>query len=148
MSTYTQTLYQVVFSTKHRIPCMTPNNQRRLYRYFYGALIKRKCFCFRINGVEDHVHLLFSLHSSVSLATIVKEIKGAGTYIIKEENLFKDFRGWQIGYGAFTYDQNAKYNLIKYIINQEEHHKKEDFIPEFKRLLRQHKIPFDPKFLE
>ncbi len=147
MSTYTQTLYQLVFSTKHRIPCMSKDNRKRLFRYFYGALIKRKCFCFRINGVEDHVHLLFSLHPSMSLATLVKEIKGAGTFIIKEENLFENFPGWQIGYGAFTYDQDAKYNLINYIINQEEHHKKESFIHEYKRLLKEHNIPFDPKYL-
>ena len=148
MATYTQILYQVIFSTKYRTPSLSKQNRARLFRYLHGTLRNRQCNCYEINGIEDHIHLLFYLHPSMSLATLVKEIKGARTYIIKKENLFEKFNGWQIGYGAFTYSQSAKQNLINYILNQEEHHKKENFIDEYKRLLKKHNIPFDPKLLE
>ena len=147
MSTYTQILYQLIFSTKSRNPCMTKQNRRALFAYIYGVFKNLNCHVYRINGVEDHIHFCFSLHPSIALSDLVQKIKHAGTTIIKEEKLFPNFNGWQDGYSAFTYDQNAKNNLIDYIKNQEEHHKKETFIEELKRLFEEHGIDYNEKYL-
>ncbi len=147
MSTYTQILYQIVYSTKRRERVMNKENRPNLFKYLWGVLNKKKCHPYRINGVEDHLHIVTHLHPSVALADLVKDLKLSSTELIKEGILFKDFNGWQDGYGAFTYSIEAKENLIAYVINQEEHHKKTPFIDEYKALLLEHEIEFDEKYL-
>ncbi len=147
MSTYTQILYQIVYSTKRRERVMNKENRPNLFKYLWGVLNKKKCHPYRINGVEDHLHIVTHLHPSVALADLVKDLKLSSTELIKEGILFKDFNGWQEGYGAFTYSIEAKDNLIAYVINQEEHHKKTQFIDEYKTLLKEHEIEFDEKYL-
>lgn len=101
-----------------------------------------------MNGVEDHLHILTSLHPSVSLAALVKDIKLASSVYIKDNNLFKNFKAWQDGYGAFTYSFKEKDYLIEYIKNQEEHHRIKTFREELIELLQEHGIEFDEKYIE
>lgn len=148
MSTYTQSLYQIVFSTKRREPTLSKDNRPELFKYIWGILKNKKCHLYRINGVEDHIHIITHLHQSVALAILVKDIKIASSMFIKEQGLFPKFDGWQDGYGAFTYSQDAKDNLIAYVKNQEEHHRTKTFREEFVELLKEHGIEFDGKYLE
>jgi putative transposase len=97
--------------------------------------------------VEDHLHIVTDLHPSVPLADLVKDIKLSTTKLIKEGNIFPEFGGWQDGYGGFTYHIDAKNNLIEYVKNQEEHHRIITFEDEFRKLLKEHMIEFDDKFL-
>ena len=147
MSTYTQILYQIVFSTKHRKPVMTKENRPELFKYIWGILKNKKCHLYRINGVEDHLHIVTHIHPTVALSSLVKDIKIASSKFIKDEKLFKDFTGWQGGYGAFTYSIEAKDNLIEYVKNQEAHHNKTTFKEELIELLNEHQIEFDEKYL-
>ncbi len=97
--------------------------------------------------MEDHLHIITHLHPSVSLADLVKDIKVASSIYIKKEDLFKNFTGWQEGYGAFTYSINEKDRLIEYVRDQEEHHQKISFLEEYRELLKEHHIEFDEKYL-
>ena len=147
MSTYTQILYQIVFSTRYRERTMIKKDRPEFFQYIAGLLKKKGCHLYRINGVEDHLHILTHLHPSLSLASLVKDIKLATTKLIKEKKLFPNFGGWQDGYGAFTYSIEAVNNLIEYIRNQEIHHKLSSFEEEYRNLLNEHKISFDEKYL-
>ena len=147
MSTYTQILYQIVFSTKNREKTMIEPGQEKLYRFIWGILNNKKCHLYRINGVEDHLHIITHIHPMVALSQLVKDIKLATSHFIKSENIFPNFSGWQVGYGAFTYSINAKDNLIEYVKNQKEHHKKVTFRDEYIRLLKEHGIDYDEKYL-
>lgn len=147
MGTYTQILYQIVYSTKNRSPTLVTEKRKELYKYIWGILKNKKCHLYQIGGIEDHVHIVTHLHPSVALSDLVKDIKLASTDNIKNEKLFTNFDGWQDGYGAFTYSIDAKENLINYVKNQEEHHKKKTFIEEYKELLQEYKIEFDEKYL-
>ena len=80
-------------------------------------------------------------------ALLIKDIKLATSELIKDENLFPTFNGWQDGYGAFTYAFSAKDNLIEYVKNQKEHHQKISFRDEYISLLKEHGIEFDEKYL-
>ena len=148
MSTYTQILYQIVFSTKHRNPCMLKPNRDQLYKYIWGILQNKRCHLYRINGVEDHLHIVTHLHPSVALAGLIKDMKIASSLFIKEQSLFPDFVSWQEGYGAFTYSIKEKDRLINYVKNQEEHHKKSSYKEEFIALLNEHGVAFDEKYLD
>ena len=147
MSTYTQILYQIVFSTKYREPTLIKNNRDELFKYIWGVLKNKKCHLYRINGVEDHLHIVTHLHPSVSLSSLVKDIKVSSSLYIKEQNLFEEFTNWQDGYGAFTYSIKEKDRLIEYVKNQEEHHRIKTFKEEYIELLHEHGIEFDEKYL-
>lgn len=147
MSTYTQIIYQIVFSTKRRERVMTKESRDELYGYIVGLLENKKCHPYRINGVEDHIHILTHIHPSVSLSDLVKDIKVSTSKYIKEKNLFLGFSSWQEGYGAFTYSIREKDILINYIKNQEEHHRKKTFREEYIELLHEHEIAFEEKYL-
>jgi len=147
MSTYTQILYQIVFGTRNRLPTLSKNNRDELFKYMSGVIQKKQCKLLQINGVEDHIHILICLHPSVALADLVKDLKMSSTSYIREKKLFPNFEGWQNGYGAFTYSQNATENLINYIQNQEEHHRKSTFIDEYRKILEAHDINYDEKYL-
>ena len=98
--------------------------------------------------VEDHLHIITSLHASVALATLVKDIKLSSTAFIKEKGILKSFRGWQDGYAAFTYFMEAKDNLIAYVKDQEQHHASKTFREELVDLLREHRVAFEEKYLD
>ncbi len=147
MSSYKQIYYQIVFGTKYRKPTIAEPHCEALYKYIWGIINNKKCKLLRINGIEDHIHIFSDLHPSVALADYVKEIKVASSIWMKESGLFPDFEGWQDGYGAFTYSVRAKDMIINYVKNQKEHHKKETFYDEYKRLLIENEIEFDEKYL-
>lgn len=147
MSTYTQIIYQIVFGTKNREHTLTAHNRHELYKYMNGLLERKNCLVYRINGVEDHVHIVTHIHPSISLASLVKDLKVSSAIYIKEKQLFKNFNGWQNGYGAFTYTINELDRLIEYVKNQEEHHSKKKFVDEYKDLLNKHGVNFDERYL-
>jgi REP element-mobilizing transposase RayT len=147
MSTYTQILYQIVFSTKSRVPVLAKKNREELFKYIGGILKKKQCFLYRINGIEDHLHILTHIHPSIALSALVKDIKVASSLYIKEHRLFDNFIGWQEGYGAFTYSIKDKDRLIEYIKNQEQHHHTKTFREEYIELLMENGIEFDERYL-
>jgi len=147
MSTYTQILYQIVFSTKNREPVLSKNKREDLFKYIWGLVKNKNCHLYRINGVEDHIHILTHIHPSIALSSFVKDIKIASSLYIKEQNLFQNFIGWQQGYGGFTYNIKEKDRLIEYVKNQEEHHKTKTFREEYIELLIENGIEFDEKYL-
>ncbi len=147
MSTYSQLIYQIVFSTKNRKPCMSKSNRDDLYKYIWGILKNKNCHLYRINGVEDHLHILTHIPPSASISSIVKDVKISSSIFIKEQKLFHGFEGWQEGYGAFSYSFKEKDRLIEYIKNQEEHHKKITFKDEYRSFLIEHGIEFQEKYL-
>ena len=147
MSTYTQTLYQIVFSTRSHENTLNMKKIEKLYHYIFGILSNKKCFLYKIGGVENHIHIIMSLHPTVSLSGLMKDIKLAASDWIKKERIFPYFNGWQDGYGAFTYSIDAKERLIEYVNNQVEHHRKKTFREEYKELLNEHGIDYEERYL-
>jgi len=148
MGTFTQILYQIVYSTKDRKPVLHKDNRPELFKYVWGILKNKNCHLYRIGGIEDHIHIVTHIHPTVALAPLVKDIKVSSTEFIKTQGLFPDFEGWQVGYAAFTYAFEAKDHLIEYVKNQEEHHKSVTFLDELKILLLEHGVEFDEKYLK
>lgn len=147
MSTYTQILYHIVFSTKNRERTLIESGQDQLFAYIWGVLKKKKCHLYRIGGVEDHLHIVTHIHPMIAPSNLIKDIKLASSKLIKQENLFPSFNGWQDGFGAFTYAYSSKDELIEYVKNQVEHHKTISFKDEYIKLLNENGIEFDEKYL-
>jgi putative transposase len=146
MSTYTQIIYQIVFSTKNREHTLSAENRAELFKYIGGVLKNQKCHLYAIGGVSDHIHIIRHLHPLVALASLVKDIKLASSQQIKNSDLFKHFDGWQDGYGAFTYSFHEKDRLIEYVKNQEVHHMHKTYKEELIEILKDLGVDYDEKY--
>jgi len=148
VSTFTAIACHIVLSTKDRAPVLLPHSRRPdLFRYIWGIVKNRDGHLYRINGVKDHLHILTSLHPSVSLADLVKDIKTGSARWIKQNRVFPAFSHWQEGYGAFTCSLQDLPGLIEHIKRQEEHHRKMTFEEEYRKLLADAGIESDERYL-
>lgn len=146
MTTFTQVHIQVVFSVKHRQPLLAKPWREDVFKYMNGILNNLNHKPIIVNGVSDHVHLLFGLNSSRSVADTVRELKSCSTKYIKEKGFLKTF-AWQEGYGAFSYAKEDLPNVLNYIKNQEAHHAHFDFEKEYRKLLDDNGILYNEKYL-
>jgi putative transposase len=103
LATYTQIIYHIVFATKHRERVLDKPRRDDLFRYIWGIIKNHEGHVFRLNGVEDHIHILTSLHPTVGLAELVKSIKTGSAKWIKENGVFPQFSHWQEGYGVHPF---------------------------------------------
>lgn len=146
MSSYKQILYHIVFSTKARKRTLCPDQSAELYRYIWGIVKSKDCILYRINGMEDHIHLLSDLNVSLSLADYIRDIKRASSGWMKDSDKFPFFDGWADGYAAFTYAYGDKDTVLNYIKNQQEHHKKFSFEEEYRAMLEEHHVQIDERY--
>ena len=146
MSTYTQILYHVVFSPYNHQPTLCRQHRPELFRNITGILKNKHCHLYQIGGMDDHLHIVTHIHPTVNLASLVKDIKLACSQHIKQKRLFPDFNGWQEGYGGFTCSYADKARLIRYVQNQEEHHRMKSYKQEFMDLLKEHGMDFDDRY--
>ncbi len=146
MSSYRQILYHIIFRTKSGKGTLAPENMKEFFWYTMGILKNKNCVLYRINAVEDHVHILSDLHPNVALADLMRELKASTSHWIKERAIFPYFSGWADGYAALTYSWKEKDTIINYIKNQQEHHKKETFMQEYIRLMKEYGIKVDDRY--
>jgi putative transposase len=141
-------LLHVVFSTRERRPFLKDQALREeLHRYLGGILANRECQPLIIGGVEDHVHLLFAHSRTATVADVVKEVKRGSTAWLKTKSpALSDF-SWQNGYGIFSIGQSQVEEVCAYIAGQEDHHRKNSFQDEFRRLLQRYEIAFDERYV-
>ncbi|MBU0519276.1 IS200/IS605 family transposase [bacterium] len=144
---YTQLYYHIVFTTKRRNPVLLEPRREELFKYIWGTVNKLNCQLYRINGIEDHIHVFCSIHPKVCLADFVKSIKGASWNWIRSNEIFPEFTQWQNSYSAFTHSNSEKDRIIQYIINQQEHHKDLLTEDELQILYGNAGLKFDKKFL-
>jgi len=146
MSSYRQLLYHLVFRTKDSLPAIKQDHVDQLYAYLSGIIKNKNSHLYRINGVENHLHILTDLHPSIALADFMRDIKVSSSLWIKSGNLFPAFNGWADGYGSFTCSYKDVGRLIDYIKNQQEHHRKESFEDEYRRLLIESGVKIDKQY--
>ncbi len=146
-STYTNLLYHLVFSTKHRREFITPDLRDELYPYLGGAIRDEGGILLECGGMPDHVHLLVKLPADLAIATLLRTIKSKSSKWIHERPDFDRRFAWQTGYGAFTVSQSQVDRVRKYIQTQERHHRRATFQEELVSLLKKNQIEYDERYL-
>jgi REP element-mobilizing transposase RayT len=136
----------IVFSTKHRLPQITPEIQPRLFEYIGGILRNHSSCLIAAGGMLDHVHLLASLGRTAAAADAVRLIKSNSSGWIRSELALPDFR-WQDGYGAFAVSYSNIDQVKFYLANQEQHHRRISFQEEFLEFLRKHDLEWDERYI-
>lgn len=143
----TQILYHIVFSTKDCAPVLHAERREDFFRCAWGIHLELNCPLYRINAMEDHVHVLMALHPLLSLEDYMRELKTGTTEWIGKSIAFPEFDGWQQGYAAFTVSIREKESVIRYIKNQQVIHEQTGFLDEYRRMLEDAQIKCDePSF--
>lgn len=144
---YVSAYYHCVFSTKGRRRLITPRLRERLWPFLGGIARQNKVKAIEIGGVEDHVHLLLSLPSTMAISKAVQLVKGGSSKWVHEN--FPEHRSfsWHVKYGAFSVSVSLLDTIIEYIRSQEMHHRKMTFQEEFLALLKKHHIEYDERYL-
>lgn len=147
MSTYSQIYIQIVFAVKKRDSLIQNTWEDELYKYITGIISNKGQKLLAINGMPDHVHILIGMKPSCCLSDLVREIKKSSTTFIKEKKITKFNFRWQEGFGAFSYSHSSLNNVIAYIQNQKEHHRKKTFKEEYIEFLEKFQIEFKDEYL-
>lgn len=142
--TYVQNVVHIVFSTKYRSKSISKDFQPRMWAYVAGICKNHEIFVHAIGGMDDHIHLLIQIPASLSVAKAVLTIKSNSSRWANEQgNKF----AWQEGYAAFSVSSSRVPGVVRYIQNQESHHRKMPFDEELVALLKKHGVEFDPNFV-
>jgi REP element-mobilizing transposase RayT len=136
-----------IFSTKNREPLLADNWRDELFRVLGGAANNLGCQSLIVGGVADHVHMLFQLTRTITIADAIGKIKSSSSaWINQTRGLILPFH-WQAGYGAFSASQSNIEALREYIRRQPEHHAKQSFQDEFREWLRRYEIEWDERYV-
>ena len=145
--TYSQIYIQVIFAVKFRQSLIQSHWEEELYKYITGIVQNKEQKMIAINGVSNHIHFLIGMKPDCCLSDLVREIKKSSNSFIKEKNLTKHNFQWQEGFGAFSYGHSQLSDVVKYIENQKEQHKKQSFREEYIAFLRAFEIEFKNEYL-
>ncbi len=146
-NTYTQLSTHVVFAVKGRKNKMNATIRPEIFKYISGILTNINQFSLAVNGYTDHVHIFFELNPSTSLSDVVRTVKANSSKWINDNNLIPGKFSWQEGYGGFSYSRANRDTVIKYIMNQEEHHHKKTFREEYLDILETFEINFNEQYI-
>ncbi len=144
---YYQVTLHIVFAVRNREALIEDTFRENLHAYITGIIKNHDQKLLTINSMPDHIHLLIGLAPSMRLSDLVREIKSASSKYINENNLSRKKFYWQNGYGVFSYSMSHRKNVIRYIENQREHHRKMTFQKEYIKFLESFKIEYNRKYL-
>lgn len=146
-NTYTQIHIQSVFAVQNRNCVIGKAWKEELYKYITGIIQNHNHKVLAINGMPDHVHILFGFRPTQSLSDLMQDIKGDSSKWINTKGFLRSKFSWQEGYGAFSYSKSHVNNVIRYIQNQEEHHRKKTFRDEYKEFLKNFDVAYKDEYL-
>ena len=135
---YNKIWIHAIYSTKNRFPLINLAVEKQIHEHMREQLIENGCPVRIINGMPDHVHLLFLQNPKMAITDIIKQVKGNTSHWINEQNLIQDKFAWQTGYAAYSVSESQLEKGFQYIKNQKEHHLKKTFTQEYDEFISAH----------
>ena len=146
-NTYTQLHTQFVFAVKYRAALIEKAWKEELPKYITGIIKDNAHKMLQVNSMPDHIHIFIGMRPTQSIAALVQHVKAESSKWIKNKKFCATPFAWQEGYGAFSYSKSHVPDVIRYIQNQEVHHKKETFLDEYRKILKAFEIEFDERYI-
>lgn len=146
-NTFTQIYLQLVFAVQDRTSLIRSDWKDELYKYITGIVQNNNHKLIAINGMPNHLHILVGYKPHQLVPDLLQDIKGSSSTWINVRGFANGKFRWQSGYGAFSYSHSQIDRVVKYIRNQEEHHKKKTFREEYIELLKRFNIPYDERYV-
>lgn len=146
-NTYSQIYIQVIFAVKGRGCLIDYTWEEELYKYIAGIIQNKGQKLLVINGMPDHIHIFIGMKPDCCLSDLVREIKKASNEWVNSNKFTRQRFFWQEGFGGFSYSRSQLDNVVKYILNQKQHHAKKSFKEEYLELLTKFQIEYNEKYL-
>lgn len=146
-NTFSQIYLQFVFAVQNRFALVSAQHKEELQKYITALAQNRGAKVFAINCMPDHIHLFVGFKPNILIADFVKEIKVESNKFVNAKSWIKGTFNWQEGYGVFSYSHSHIHSVVKYILDQEIHHKKKSFKEEYLDMLKKFEISFDDQYL-
>ncbi len=146
-NTYTQIHIHAVFAVQNRQSLISKSWKNELYKYITGIIQNNNHKVLQINGMPDHVHILFGMRPTQSLSDLMKQVKQESSKWINQQGFVKGKFSWQAGFGAFSYSKSQIPNVIQYIEKQEEHHTKKSFREEYLDFLKAFDLNYNEAYI-
>ncbi|QED38768.1 IS200/IS605 family transposase [Antarcticibacterium arcticum] len=146
-NTYTQVHIQVIFAVQNRQGLIQNSWKVELYKYITAIIQNHNHKVLQINGMPDHIHILIGMRPTQSLSDLMKQVKQNSSKWINNKGIINGKFSWQSGYGAFSYSKTDLPRVMRYIQNQEEHHKTKTFLDEYVALLQTHEVDYDEQYI-
>jgi putative transposase len=143
---YVQLFVHLIFGTKEMYPFLDPSISRELFPYLTTIMHSMDCPVLAVNGMSEHIHILFSLSKNHALSDVVEEVKKSSSKWVKTKGPAYEKFYWQGGYGAFSMGRSGVPALKKYIKNQQEHHRRKTFREEVFEFLKKYEITIDERY--
>ncbi len=144
---FTQIFIHLVFTPKYRERLLIKEIQNEVFSYISGIITNRGHKSIIINGMPDHIHILYGANPDDKISDLVACIKRESSSFINSNNWLKEKFRWQDGYGAFSYGKSQVDTIYNYILKQEIHHKKNTFRMEYIEFLKKYEIVYNEKYL-
>ena len=146
-NTYTQIHIQFVFAVKYRKALIDASWKELLHQYITGMIQNKTHKMLQINTMPDHLHMLVGFRPHENMSQLIQIVKSESTKWINDQKLTKIQFGWQDSFGAFSYSKSHVPNVIRYIQNQEQHHRKQTFLEEYIAFLNAFEIDYDKRYI-
>ena len=146
-NTFSQIYLQFVFAVRQRRSLIPREHKEELHRYITGLVQRRNAKMLAVHCMPDHVHLFVGFKPTISISDFVKEIKVESNQFINSKKWVDGKFKWQEGYGVFSYSPSHVDTVVKYVLNQEEHHRSRSFKMEYFGFLKKFEIPFEEKYV-
>ncbi len=146
-NTYTQIYIHIVFAVKGRACIIPKSRSEELFKYITGIVRRRGQKMLAINGMPDHIHIFIGMEPSVSISDLVRDIKAGSSNFVNEHRLVQGKFSWQEGFGAFSHSKHEVDRIIRYVRNQQEHHRVKSFREEYVALLTEFAVEHDMRYL-
>jgi len=146
-NTYTKIYLHLVFAVKNRESLINSKWKDELYKYITGIIQNNGHKLIAINGTANHIHIAIGYKQTQLLPDLMQDIKGSSSKWINENRFVRGKFNWQTGYGAFSFAHSQIDKVVKYIVNQESHHKIKTFKEEYIELLKKYNVQYEDKFV-
>ena len=146
-NTYSQIYIQIVFTVKGRECFIKESFREELQKYITGIITKKKQKLYAIYCMPDHTHILVSMKPDMPVSDLVRDIKANSSSFIKDKKFVNSLFSWQEGFGAFSYSKSQAPDVVKYILNQPQRHRKITFRDEYLDFLNKFEIEYNEKYL-
>ena len=146
-NTFTQIYLQFVFAVQDRTSLILPEWKDDLYKYITGIIQNNDHKLIAINGMPNHIHIFVGYKPQQLIPDLLQDVKGNSSKWINEQGYLLGKFKWQEGYGAFSYSYSQIDSVVKYIMNQEKHHKRKTFREEYIELLERFRIKYDQRYI-
>lgn len=146
-NTYSQIYIQIVFAVAGRQNLIPAAHREELHKYISGIVDRRGQKMLSIFCMPDHAHILIGMRPSISISDLTRDIKAGSSNFINDKRWVRGHFNWQEGFGAFSYSRSQIDSVSKYILNQEEHHKRKSFKREYIGFLKKFEVEYDDDYL-